>query len=98
MTQTQDTTGATDTADRRRLGPLPPPRAATPPPTRCSTGPTPSPPSSRGAPRHASPRSTPTGWPPLMQRLAELHDLVGRAGSYASLRFAADTADPAAAR
>jgi oligoendopeptidase F len=31
----------------------------------------------------------------LMGRLAELHDLLGRAGSYASLRFAVDTADPA---
>src|SRR5690349_16457552 len=29
-----------------------------------------------------------------MRELAELHDLVGRAGSYASLRFAVDTADP----
>jgi oligoendopeptidase F len=29
-----------------------------------------------------------------MRRLAELHELVGRAGSYASLRFAVDTADP----
>jgi len=30
-----------------------------------------------------------------MDELAALHDLVGRAGSYASLRFAADTTDPA---
>jgi oligoendopeptidase F len=30
-----------------------------------------------------------------MEELAELHDLVGRAGSYASLRFAVDTVDPA---
>jgi len=30
-----------------------------------------------------------------MEELAALHDLVGRAGSYASLSFAADTADPA---
>src|SRR2546423_864415 len=29
-----------------------------------------------------------------MRELAELEDLVGRAGSYASLRFATDTADP----
>jgi oligoendopeptidase F len=29
-----------------------------------------------------------------MRQLAELHELVGRAGSYASLRFAVDTADP----
>lgn len=29
-----------------------------------------------------------------MQELAELHELVGRAGSYASLRFAVDTAAP----
>jgi oligoendopeptidase F len=31
----------------------------------------------------------------LMQRLAELQDLVGRAGSYTSLRYSVDTADPA---
>jgi oligoendopeptidase F len=30
-----------------------------------------------------------------MRRLAELHELLGRAGSYASLRFAVDTADAA---
>jgi len=30
-----------------------------------------------------------------MEELAALHELVGRAGSYASLRFAVDTADPA---
>jgi oligoendopeptidase F len=30
-----------------------------------------------------------------MEELAALHELVGRAGSYASLRFAIDTADPA---
>ena len=30
-----------------------------------------------------------------MEELATLHELVGRAGSYASLRFAVDTADPA---
>lgn len=30
----------------------------------------------------------------LMRRLADLHDALGRAGSYASLRFAVDTADP----
>ena len=30
-----------------------------------------------------------------MRQLAELHELLGRAGSYASLRFAVDTADPA---
>jgi oligoendopeptidase F len=30
-----------------------------------------------------------------MEQLAALHELVGRAGSYASLRFAVDTADPA---
>jgi oligoendopeptidase F len=29
-----------------------------------------------------------------MRELAELHELVGRAGSFASLRFAVDTADP----
>jgi oligoendopeptidase F len=31
-----------------------------------------------------------------MTALAELHDLVGRAGTYAGLRFAGDTSDPAA--
>ena len=30
-----------------------------------------------------------------MQELAVIHDLVGRAGTYAALRFSADTADPA---
>ena len=30
-----------------------------------------------------------------MQELAEINELVGRAGSYASLRFSTDTADPA---
>jgi len=30
-----------------------------------------------------------------MDELAAINDLVGRAGSYASLRFATDTADPA---
>jgi oligoendopeptidase F len=30
-----------------------------------------------------------------MEELAAIHDLVGRAGSYASLRFATDSADPA---
>jgi oligoendopeptidase F len=30
-----------------------------------------------------------------MRKLAEINELVGRAGSYASLRFATDTADPA---
>jgi len=30
-----------------------------------------------------------------MHELAEIHELVGKAGSYASLRFATDTADPA---
>lgn len=30
-----------------------------------------------------------------MQDLAEMHDLVGRAGAYAALRFSTDTADPA---
>ena len=30
-----------------------------------------------------------------MRELAEIHDLVGRAGSYAALRFSTDTADPA---
>src|SRR5215207_3884133 len=30
-----------------------------------------------------------------MEELAALHELVGRAGSYASLRFAVDTAEPA---
>ncbi len=29
-----------------------------------------------------------------MRELAEIHDLVGRAGSYAALRFSTDTADP----
>src|ERR1700754_4421535 len=29
-----------------------------------------------------------------MEELAALHDTIGRAGSYASLRFAVDTADP----
>lgn len=31
----------------------------------------------------------------FFRRMAELHDLVGRAGSYAGLRFAVDTNDPA---
>jgi oligoendopeptidase F len=31
----------------------------------------------------------------MFHRLAELHDLIGRAGSYAGLRFAGDTNDPA---
>jgi oligoendopeptidase F len=30
-----------------------------------------------------------------MRELAEIHELIGRAGAYASLRFATDTADPA---
>src|SRR5262245_50557656 len=30
----------------------------------------------------------------VMQELAAIHDLVGRAGSYAALRFSTDTADP----
>jgi oligoendopeptidase F len=30
----------------------------------------------------------------LLERTAELHDKIGRAGNYASLRFAVDTADP----
>ena len=30
-----------------------------------------------------------------MEELAEIHDLVGRAGTYAALRFSTDTADPA---
>ncbi len=30
-----------------------------------------------------------------MQELAEIHDLVGRAGAYAALRFSTDTAEPA---
>ena len=30
-----------------------------------------------------------------MRELAEIHELVGRAGSYAALRFSTDTADPA---
>lgn len=30
----------------------------------------------------------------LLQKTAELHDKIGRAGNYASLRFAVDTADP----
>ncbi|MEA2153149.1 MAG: oligoendopeptidase, partial [Solirubrobacteraceae bacterium] len=30
-----------------------------------------------------------------MQQLATVHDLVGRAGTYAALRFSTDTADPA---
>src|ERR1700739_3265364 len=30
-----------------------------------------------------------------MQELAQMHDLVGRAGAYAALRFSTDTADPA---
>jgi oligoendopeptidase F len=33
----------------------------------------------------------------LLQRTAELHDRIGRAGNYASLRFAIDTANPAVA-
>src|SRR5262245_27652868 len=31
----------------------------------------------------------------FFQRLSELYDLIGRAGSYAGLRFAVDTNDPA---
>src|SRR5258707_11359138 len=30
-----------------------------------------------------------------MQELAVIHDLIGRAGTYAALRFSTDTADPA---
>ncbi|MFZ2051915.1 MAG: M3 family oligoendopeptidase [Solirubrobacteraceae bacterium] len=30
-----------------------------------------------------------------MQELAQMHDLIGRAGAYAALRFSTDTADPA---
>ena len=33
-----------------------------------------------------------------MQELADIHELVGRAGTYAALRFSTDTADPAAGR
>ncbi|HET6447862.1 MAG TPA: M3 family oligoendopeptidase [Conexibacter sp.] len=36
-----------------------------------------------------------TGLGGAMEELAALHELIGRAGSYASLRFAVDTADPA---
>jgi oligoendopeptidase F len=38
----------------------------------------------------------PSGLGEAMTALAELHDLVGRAGTYAGLRFAGDTSDPAA--
>ncbi len=34
-------------------------------------------------------------WVDLMQRTAELHEILNRAGSYASLHLATDTADPA---
>ena len=44
---------------------------------------------------HGRRRSTPTGSSTFMHGLAELHDLIGRAGSYAGLDFAADTTDPA---
>jgi oligoendopeptidase F len=36
-----------------------------------------------------------TGLRAAMEELAALHELVGRAGSYAALRFSGDTADPA---
>ena len=38
--------------------------------------------------------STPPGLEVAMHELAEISELVGKAGSYASLRFATDTADP----
>ena len=41
----------------------------------------------RGRARDASPRSTPTGSPTFMTRLAELHDIIGRAGCYAGPRL-----------
>ena len=34
----------------------------------------------------------------FMTRLAEVHDLIGRAGSFVGLDFAADTTDPGARR
>jgi oligoendopeptidase F len=37
---------------------------------------------------------TPAELAEAMQKLAAIHDLVGRSGSYAALRFATDTADP----
>ena len=42
-----------------------------------------------------SPTSTPTGLDAAMRELEEINELIGRAGSYASLRFSTDTADPA---
>ena len=41
------------------------------------------------------PSSTPAGLHDAMRELEAINELVGRAGSYASLRFATDTADPA---
>ncbi len=49
----------------------------------------------RAVPRHGSPSSTPTALVEFMQGLAEVHDLIGRAGSFAGLDFATDTTDPA---
>ena len=63
-----------------------------------------SPPARRGAHRaHAfaeryagtSPSSTPPACATAMHELAAINELVGKAGSYASLRFSTDTADPA---
>ncbi len=36
-----------------------------------------------------------TGLKEAMEELADIHELIGRAGTYAALRFSADTADPA---
>ena len=52
----------------------------------------------RGRARARSPSSTPTGSPTFMHGLAELHDLIGRAGSYAGLDFAPTRPIPRAAR
>ena len=49
----------------------------------------------RGGPRQGRRRSTPTGSSTFMHGLAEVHDLIGRAGSFVGLDFAADTTDPA---
>src|ERR1700758_4460070 len=49
------------------------------------------------AERHAGKvaRLDSSGLKEAMEELADIQDLLGRAGTYAALRFAADTADPA---
>ena len=44
--------------------------------------------------RARSPTSTPTGCAPRCGSSSEINELIGRAGSYATLQFATDTADP----